>query len=362
MKGSRDHLAVGLMSGTSMDGIDAALLHTDGETLAVPLAARTFPYATAFRNRLEGIVRGGWRDERVRAAVERELTDLHAEAVRKLLDAVGDPTLRPTVVGFHGHTILHRPQEGRTRQLGDGERLAASLGCPVVWDFRSADLAAGGQGAPLAPVYHACVARKEDKPLAILNVGGIANLTWIGGDGGLLAFDTGPGNALLDDWVRRHTGRPFDEDGRLAARGEVDEARVAAALAHPFFDRPPPKSLDRLDFSTAIASGLTPADGAATLTALTAAAVARAGRWLPAPPGRWLVTGGGRRNPVLMAMLERRLGRPVEPIERIGADGDALEAQCFAYLAVRVLRGLPTSFPGTTGAHHPVGGGRLARP
>ncbi len=359
MTGSRGQLAIGLMSGTSMDGIDAAILRTDGDASAVPVASRTFPYPEAFRSRLDRLVRAGPQDATECAAVERELTELHARAVRELLRGT---RAYPELIGFHGHTVLHRPEEGRSRQLGDGKLLARLAGCPVVWDFRSADLAAGGQGAPLAPVYHACLARSLARPLAILNIGGIANLTWIGEGEQMLAFDSGPGNALLDDWALRHTGRPLDENGGLAARGRVEETRLAAALAHPFFDRPPPKSLDRLDFSTEIVEGLSPEDGAATLTALTAAAVARATAWLPASPGRWLVTGGGRRNPVLMAMLAERLSRAVEPIEVVGADGDALEAQCFAYLAVRVLRGLPTSFPGTTGVRHPVCGGRIARP
>ncbi len=342
-----------------MDGIDAAMLRSEGDALATPLAARTFPYPLPFRRRLDALVRGGWRDAAECAAVERELTELHARAVRELLAGAG---VRPELIGFHGHTVLHRPEEGRSRQLGNGELLARLLDCPVVWDFRSADLAGGGEGAPLAPVYHACLARTLEKPVAVLNIGGISNLTWIGPGEQLLAFDAGPGNAPIDDWALRHTGRPFDEDGRLAAGGRADAARIAAALAHPFFDRPPPKSLDRLDFSAEIANGLSPADGAATLTAFTAAAIARARAWLPETPKRWLVTGGGRRNPVLMAMLAERLECTVEPIEAVGADGDALEAQCFAYLAVRVLRGLPISFPGTTGVPHPVCGGRIARP
>ena len=343
-----------------MDGIDAALLRTDGEDLAVPLAARCFPYTADFRARLDGLVRDGARDPAQRAAVEEALTELHARAVRALLEGAG--VTPPAIVGFHGHTVLHRPEEGRSVQIGDGPRLARLLGCPVVWDFRSADLAAGGEGAPLAPIYHACVTRDLERPVAVLNIGGVANLTWIGEGGELLAFDTGPGNAPIDDWAARHLGRPCDEDGRLAAAGRIDEERLEAALAHPFFDRPPPKSLDRQDFPISLVEGLAPADGAATLTALAAAAVAQACRWLPAPPRRWLVTGGGRRNPVLMAMLAARLEAPVTAIEAVGADGDALEAQCFAYLAVRVLRGLPTSFPTTTGARTPVCGGRIARP
>ena len=238
----------------------------------------------------------------------------------------------------------------------------------VAWDFRSADVAAGGQGAPLAPAYHAALARELPKPLAVLNLGGVGNVTWIGpgDDNGvnLVAFDTGPGNGPLDDWVARHTGERFDRDGALARAGQVDRAVLGRLLAHPYFARPAPKSLDRLDFAAALgASGLdalSPADGAATLVAFTAEAVALAP--LPAPPLRWLVTGGGRHNPAIMAALRTALGVPVEPVEAVGWDGDALEAQCFGFLAARAVAGLPLSFPGTTGVPHPMQGGQLTNP
>jgi anhydro-N-acetylmuramic acid kinase len=212
------------------------------------------------------------------------------------------------------------------------------------------------------PIFHALLVRALAKPIAILNIGGIANLTWIGRDGTLVAFDTGPGNALLDDWLAATCGAPFDADGRLARQGRVDEARLQRLLAHPFFQRPPPKSLDRNDFGASAVRGLTPADGAATLTAFTVEAVRRACGFLPEPPRRWLVSGGGRHNRTLLAGLRARLSVPVDPIEAIGADGDALEAQAFACLAVRVLRGLPTSFPSTTGVPEPCCGGRIVHP
>ena len=235
------------------------------------------------------------------------------------------------------------------------------LGIDVVYDFRSADVAAGGQGAPLAPVYHRALAATLARPLAILNLGGVGNVTWIG-EGEPIAFDTGPGNGLIDDWVRARADRPYDEGGRIAAAGRIDEARVADMLAHSYFDRPSPKSLDRLDFTLAPVEGLGLEDGAATLAAFTARAVRRAEEHFPTPARRWLVTGGGRHNATLMRMLADALPAPVEPIEAIGADGDALEAQAFAFLAVRTLRGLPISFPATTGAPRPLGGGRLAHP
>src|SRR6185437_4208786 len=234
-------------------------------------------------------------------------------------------------------------------------------GIDVVCDFRSADFAAGGEGAPLVPLFHQGLASALEKPLAILNVGGVANVTFLGAAGEVVAFDTGPGNAPIDDWALRHTGEALDRDGALARSGRVDEARLAAFLAHPFFARRPPKSLDRDDFPLAAADGLAPADGAATLTAMTAAAVHRGAAHFPAPPLRWLVTGGGRRNPALTAELARRLEAPVAAVEEVGWDGDALEAQAFAYLAVRSLRGLPLSLPSTTGVAAPMTGGRLHR-
>lgn len=348
--------ALGLMSGTSLDGIDVAFLETDGRTQVTAGPAFTVPYEEAMRTRLRSVLGGQGQV----VEVERELTDAHAGAVRAFLARhdVG----RVDVVGLHGHTILHRPREGRTWQIGDGARLARSLGLDVIADFRSADVAAGGEGAPLAPVFHAGLAAGLGRPLAVLNLGGVGNVTWLGeGEADVLAFDTGPGNALIDDWALRHTGSPVDRDGALARAGRVDEQAVARFLAHPFLARRPPKSLDRDDFRAFMPDHMSAADGAATLTAITAAAVAAARPHFPAPPGRWLVTGGGRRNPVLMEALSRALAAPVEAVERVGWDGDALEAQAFAYLAVRSLEGLPLSFPGTTGVKAPIPGGRLFR-
>jgi anhydro-N-acetylmuramic acid kinase len=259
--------------------------------------------------------------------------------------------------------VLHEPENGRTWQIGDGALLARLTGIDTVSDFRSADVAAGGQGAPFVPLYHqALAAALAERPLAVLNLGGVGNVTWVGaGAEELMAFDTGPGNALLDDWALRHTGRPVDADGRLARSGRVDRAALDALLLHPYFDRPAPKSLDRDAFASTPVHGLAPEDGAATLVAFTAAAVARARDILPAPPRRWLVTGGGRRNPAIMAALAEALARPVEAVESVGWEGDVLEAQAFAYLAVRSLAGLPLSLPSTTGVARPMPGGRLDR-
>jgi anhydro-N-acetylmuramic acid kinase len=354
------YCAIGLMSGTSMDGIDVAAIETDGERVAWMGPSSTVPYARALRERLDRAIRDPQRAAGELDSLIEDLTDAHAAAVEAFLPRLPAARRRVDVVGFHGHTLFHRPAEGRTCQLGDGERLAARLGLDVVYDFRSADVAAGGQGAPLAPVYHEALAAALERPIAMLNLGGVGNVTWIG-ERELIAFDTGPGNGLIDDWVCARADRPFDEDGRIAAAGRVDAGRLATLLAHPYFDRSPPKSLDRLDFTLALVEGLELEDGAATLAAFTAHAVARAPEHFPAAPRRWLVTGGGRRNATLMRMLAEALAVPVEPIEAIGPDGDALEAQAFAFMAVRSLRGLPISFPGTTGVPAPLCGGRLAR-
>jgi anhydro-N-acetylmuramic acid kinase len=349
--------ALGLMSGTSLDGIDVAALATDGCRHAAAGPALTVPYPDAFRERLRALLGGAAPGTEI-AAVEAELTRLHAAAVAAF--RARHPGVAVDLVGFHGHTILHRPAEHRTWQIGDGALLARLVGIDVVADFRSADIAAGGEGAPLAPLYHAALAADLAKPIAILNLGGVGNVTWIGaGDDDIFAFDTGPGNALIDDWVRRHTGRAADIDGQLARAGRASAAHVSRFLAHPYFARTPPKSLDRDELRDAAPDDLALADGAATLTAMTAAAVAAALRHFPAPPREWLVCGGGRRNPSLMAVLAGHLGTPVRAVEAVGWDGDALEAQAFAYLAVRSVRGLPLSLPGTTGAARPSCGGRL---
>jgi anhydro-N-acetylmuramic acid kinase len=344
------------MSGTSLDGIDIAMIETDGCWRVLPGAALTIAYPPEFRERLRAVL-GGVGPV---AEVEAELTRHHATAVEQFLAA--HPGISVDIIGFHGHTILHRPADRRTWQIGDGALLARRLGLSVVADFRSADVAAGGEGAPLTPLFHAALAATVAKPIAILNIGGVANVTWIGEGAEILAFDTGPGNAPIDDWVRRHTGAAADIDGALARAGRVCAAQVERFLEAPFFARRPPKSLDRDDFRGMTPSGRSLEDGAATLTGITAAAAAAATRHFPAPVREWLVTGGGRHNPALMETLRRRLGVPVRPVEAFGWDGDALEAQAFAYLAVRSLDGLPLSLPSTTGVPQPTRGGRLFPP
>jgi anhydro-N-acetylmuramic acid kinase len=348
---------IGLMSGTSLDGVDAAWLETDGERIGAFGPTLTLPYDAHLRAELRSILDRAQNldpdDRRLNSAVAL-LTEYHVRAVA----ALGRPA---DLIGFHGQTILHQPDRQRTWQVGDAAELARRTGIPVAYDFRSADVAAGGQGAPLAPVYHAALARDVAKPLAVLNIGGVANVTWIGADGALIAFDTGPGNGPLDDWIARRAGAAFDRDGAIARSGQIDAVVLSRLLADPYFSRPPPKSLDRLDFAASLAASrledLSPADGAATLVAFTAAAAALAP--LPAAPRRWVVTGGGRHNPAIMAAVRARLGVPVEPVEALGWDGDAIEAQCFGFLAARTRAGLPISFPGTTGVPRPVTGGRI---
>jgi anhydro-N-acetylmuramic acid kinase len=348
------------MSGTSLDGVDAAWIETDGEQVFSHGPSLTMPYDASLRADLRGILDRAdglaAHDPDLLDAVAR-LTEVHVQAVLAL-DRPAD------VIGFHGQTILHQPHNRRTWQVGDAALLARRTGTPVVHDFRSADVAAGGEGAPLAPVYHAALARGLERPLAILNIGGVANVTYLGADGELVAFDTGPGNGPLDDWISRHTGESFDRGGALAGAGRVNDAVLGRLLGHPYFVRSAPKSLDRLDFARSLAAsgldGCSAEDGAATLVAFTARAVAAAS--LPAAPRRWLVCGGGRHNPSIMTALQAALPAPVLPVEAVGWDGDALEALCFGFLAARSQAGLPLSFPGTTGVPHSMSGGNVVHP
>lgn len=352
---------LGLMSGTSMDGIDAALIDTDGDRVRHVGAELTDPYDAGFRESVRAVLGRGERDAET-DAVERDLTLRHAAAVRRLLAQAGRAASDIAAVGFHGQTIIHAPDRGLTRQLGDGALLAQETGIATVFDFRSADVAAGGEGAPLAPAFHQALAAGLEKPLAVLNIGGVANLTYLAEGADPIAFDTGPGNAPLDDWVARHGRGAFDRDGAISGAGSVDRAVLDQLLDDPYFTRPWPKSLDRNGFDLSPVAELPVEDGAATLAAFAVEAIAKGAALLPNPPKRWLVCGGGRHNPTLMRMLETVLEVPVAPVETIGWDGDAIEAQAFAFLAARVLAGKPITFPGTTGVAHPMTGGRIAQP
>jgi anhydro-N-acetylmuramic acid kinase len=365
--------AIGLMSGTSLDGIDAALIETDGAATVRfgPIGYRGYGEAerAVLHQALNEAVHLTDRTARpgVLAEAEELITRLHGDTVEALLAANAIDAASIDAIGFHGQTVLHRPEDRLTVQIGDGASLATRLHIPVVFDMRHADVAAGGHGAPLVPVFHRALVAMLPRPhpVAVLNVGGVANVTWCDGDNDPVACDTGPGNALIDDFLRARTGEAFDRDGEEAARGEVDEAFIAGVLDSPFFAAPPPKSLDRNDFA-AVAAGMSDfsvADGAATLTALTAAAVARVVPHLPRPPLSWIVAGGGARNLTLLRMLAERLApAAVETADAVGWSGDALEAQAFGYLAVRGLKGEPITFPTTTGVPHPLTGGVLARP
>lgn len=355
--------AVGLMSGTSLDGIDAAEIVTDGHRVIEVGATSYRPYTEAEREVLRAGL-GKWHDDDV-ADVARLIEDLHGDVASKYSQA--------DLIGFHGQTLAHDPSGRGTHQAGDGARLAQRLGQPVVWDFRTADVMMGGQGAPLAPFYHFALARSfgSDAPLAILNLGGVGNLTWIDPtkaapeeDGALLAFDTGPANAPINDLMHARRGVAFDADGGLAATGQVSDAIIEDLLRHPYFFRMPPKSLDRdaFDRLTAAVAPLSDADAAATLTAACAMTVAHGLSFCPTPPARVFVAGGGRHNATLMEMLNAACDADVEAIESQGVDGDALEAQAFAFLAVRVAKGLPTSAPTTTGVAAAIGGGTVSHP
>lgn len=360
--------ALGLMSGTSLDGIDVALIETDGENALERGPAKTFTFEDSERVLLAAAIREAhaltMRTLRpgCLGEAERMVTRKHAQAIATFMREHGLARETIGVAGFHGQTVLHRPDAGLTVQIGDGAALARLTGLAVVHDLRAADVAAGGQGAPLAPVYHrALVARQPMRPVAVLNVGGVANLTWIGADGRLIAFDTGPGNALVDDWVREKAGAAYDEGGALAALGRPDERALHLYLSHGHFAAPPPKSLDRNAFAPDLVWGMNVEDGAATLTAFTAGAIGRAREHLPEEPKLWIVCGGGRRNKTLMSMIAGLVENAVVPAEAAGLDGDSVEAEAWAYLAVRSLEGLPITFPGTTGVSRPMTGGVLAR-
>ncbi len=353
---------VGTISGTSADGIDLAEIGTDGHTIGRFGPAETIAYRPATRESvLEAAGRKGeGREDWPRIA--RDVTEDHAGAIRAFIER---HTLKPDAVVFHGQTVWHDPKAAETVQLGDPQGLADTLDLPVIGDVRLADMKAGGEGAPLVPVFHRALAKTlvgtDREPLCFLNIGGVSNLTFIDGDG-LLAFDIGPGNALLDDWIRQHGAGDFDAGGVIAAKGMADEARLSEALTHPFLSEPGPKSLDRYSFSGSFVDGMGLEDGAATLMTFTAEVIAKAEGLLPRKPYLWLVCGGGRLNPVLMQALRDRLSGDVVSADDFRIDGDALEAQAMAFLGARLKAGLPTTFPETTGAGQPVIGGKVYLP
>ncbi|QEL23553.1 anhydro-N-acetylmuramic acid kinase [Bosea sp. F3-2] len=356
--------AIGVISGTSMDAIDVSLVTSDGRDAVSFGAGASYPYRDETRRTLQAVIADAERaSAEPLAELEAAVTADHLAAIRSY---VADRHLDWSdidLVGLHGQTIYHRPERRFTRQLIDGQAVADALGIPAVDRFRHADVAAGGEGAPFAPLYHRALAQRLEQPVMVLNLGGVGNVTYIDGET-VIAFDTGPASAILDDFVLRRLGRPYDADGVLAASGRIHDDLVAGFMANPFFDRPAPKSLDRNDFHrrAQVVEGLSDADGAATLAAFTVESIVAALRHVPRAPKRWLVGGGGRLNRHFMARLGRRLGVPVEPVEIVGWDGDALEAQIFAYFAIRSVKGLPLSLPSTTGVPVPMTGGELHRP
>ncbi|MDE2380466.1 anhydro-N-acetylmuramic acid kinase, partial [Bradyrhizobium sp.] len=360
-----------LMSGTSLDGVDVALIETDGKRIQALGPSGYRPYSERERSLLRAALTEAanlsHRDERpgVLRDAERAVTLAHAEAVAAF---TAQHRMKPEeidIVGFHGQTVLHRPERRLTVQIGDAPALAKAIHIPVMHDFRAADVEAGGQGAPFVPVYHRALAQSlaREGPIAVVNIGGVSNITYIDGNDTLIACDTGPGNALLDDFMYRTMHQAFDNEGRFAAQGRPDEAWIARALQLPFFALPPPKSLDRNDFAALKLGNVIPADGAATLTAFTAATIARIIQMLPKRPRSWIVCGGGARNLTLLRMLRERVApATVEAAETLGWASDAIEAQAFGFLAARGLKGLPLSYPATTGVPMPMTGGVIAKP
>jgi anhydro-N-acetylmuramic acid kinase len=358
------------MSGTSMDGVDVALIETDGREQIMQGPSLFRPYGLGDRRLLRAAMEEAvsLQDRSARPGVladcERMVTRRHAEAVERFLEGRSIERSSIDIVGFHGQTVFHRPAEGLTVQIGDGQALADRLGLPVAYDFRAADVAAGGEGAPLVPVFHRALVEGAgmEGPIALLNIGGVANLTYIDDGQDPIACDTGPGNALIDDMMLAETGKPMDENGEAAQRGWVDESLVRQMLIHPFFDKLPPKSLDRNDFTRERVKHMSVPNQSATLTAFTAACVAKVLAQLPKVPSCLIVCGGGARNPVMLNELEKRCRIRVTTAQARGWSVDAMEAQAFAYLAVRCLQDLPITFPTTTGVTKPTAGGVIVRP
>lgn len=352
-----------------MDGIDVALVKTDGENIIEHGPCAAFEFDASTRQKLAAAMKTATaitqRHQRPGnlAEIEREITDAHICAVDSFLqqNRLSDSDI--DIIGFHGQTVLHRPEAQLTVQLGKGQYMADKLSIRVVHDLRAADIAAGGEGAPLVPVYHRALAASwPNRPVAFVNIGGISNVTFIDRANKLLAFDCGPGNALLDDWVQKHTNGVFDQDGALARSGTLNDEVLQQYLLSHYFSRPVPKSLDRADFTLDHARRLSPPDGARTLSEVTAKAIANAAQWFNQPPHEWVICGGGRRNKFLMQRIAANVEGIVTPAEAHHLNGDALEAEAFAYLAVRSVKGLPITFPQTTGVTTPMTGGVLNTP
>ena len=369
-------VSIGLMSGTSMDGIDVALIKSDGENIIERGPSLEIEYDVATRRAIEqGLVDALSISDNREArpgnlkSLESLITAQHADAVDTFLSVNNISATEIDVIGFHGQTVLHRPQNKLTVQLGDGAMLAKKANISVVYDMRAADMVANGQGAPLVPVYHQVLASLlpaefEDKwPVAFVNIGGISNITFVPRNGDLVAFDTGPGNALIDQWVQSVAGVPFDQGGKIASEGGIDLVMLDRYLSAQYFSKTLPKSLDRNDFQPPSPEEIELADGARTLARLTAEAIFFASDLLPCKPELWIICGGGRKNEMMMSdlgELAKQSGSTVISAEQAGFDGGAMEAEAFAYLAIRSLKNLPLTFPDTTGCEAPTAGGKFA--
>lgn len=368
----KEVLAIGLMSGTSLDGVDAAIIKTDGNQVIRFGKACHIPYTIEQREQLQEAFAHAKRENNpnVRSnsilIAEGVINRLHLDAINEIISINQLQKNDIEVIGFHGQTLLHNPEKGWSWQIGDGRELADNTGIKVINDFRRFDVENGGQGAPLVPIFHRALLPngETDFPIALLNIGGVANLTWFSGrdPNDMVAFDTGPGNALLDDWIRKHSDLPFDKDGQVSSKGNVQEILVNDLMNHDYFKEMPPKSLDRDAFDVSSLSMLSVEDGATTLIAFTVNAIKMAEVMCPDFVKKWYVCGGGAHNPTMMKMLSDELYGDVESISSIGFDGDYVEAEAFAYLAVRRIYNLPITFPGTTGINEPSTGGKVHMP
>lgn len=352
MTDAKVYRAIGMMSGTSLDAVDIALIETDGNQYINPIAASSFPYLPQERE----IVKSCFGKKQASVQAINIITNAHIKALRNFgHDA--------DIIGFHGQTIFHDPQNQITVQIGDAQKIANTLKTDVIADMRQNDIQNGGQGAPLLPLYHRArsISCKLPLPAAIINIGGVSNITWVGGknDNQILAFDCGPGNALLDDFILSRTNKPFDKDGAIAATGAPDQSMINTWLNAPYFHEKPPKSLDRDAWNTETINALSTSNGAATLLQFTAQSILRGLKQCPAMPRQIYITGGGRLNQFLMQEIQRQSNIKTQSVEALGWDGDALEAEGFAYLAVRSKIGLPLTLTQTTGVKAPLTGGKL---
>ncbi len=360
MNDNKVYTAIGMMSGMSRDGIDVASIRTDGQSFNECCKSKTYPYTQEQRRIIADAVGYSELNDITRLA-EKVITDTHIAAAKAFIEEFN---VDPDLVSIHGQTIFHDPANGKTWQIGDFQKIANEINCDVVGDLRYADVAAGGEGAPLAPVFHQAYVQTDERPIVILNMGGISNITWLGPDKekDMIAGDVGPANALIDDYMMHVKNEPYDKNGALASSGQVNEALLQKWLKNDYFSRDFPKSLDRDEFKVPEAYDLSEADGAATLSAFTVQGIATGIRMMPQPPKAVYVGGGGRHNDFMMCELATAIGCSVEPVEALGWNGDSLEADCWAYLGVRCLEGKPITFPNTTGVPEPMTGGVLYKP